>query len=156
MSSLNKYELAICDFHIDYLYGKDETSSKNIEQFHRVIYTIDKNEFYNNNYVNQIYLLNNIYCHLLENGRIIPQNNNSTIRNISKILSQPNRIKVDIIEYHELEELESVAVLKTFWLRILQRKWKKYYKTLQSKINMAKKFHNIQYRTIHGRFPAIC
>jgi hypothetical protein len=43
-------------------------------------------------------------------------------------VSKKNYISLEIVQHIELEGGgEHVAIYKTFWLRILQRKWKKYY-----------------------------
>lgn len=47
------------------------------------------------------------------------------IRNYRNIIAQPNYIKPEIGEYIILPSLEAIAILKTVWLRIIQRKWKK-------------------------------
>lgn len=56
-----------------------------------------------------------------------------TIRNYKKIVNSPKYISLQIGEYITLPTLETVAILKTFWLRILQRKWKKYYNLSKNK-----------------------
>lgn len=47
------------------------------------------------------------------------------IRNYKFIISRPNYIKPEIAQCYELPTLERVAILKTIWIRIIQRKWKK-------------------------------
>jgi hypothetical protein len=46
------------------------------------------------------------------------------IRNYKSIISRPNYIKPEIAQCYELPTLERVAILKTIWIRIIQRKWK--------------------------------
>ena len=59
MSNNNKFKLAICKRFNAELYGKDENSSPDIENHYLIIYTIELDEFYNNEYIN-----------LLQNGQL--------------------------------------------------------------------------------------
>ena len=70
------------------------------------------------------------------------------------------------IPYLEIAEIYNVidsagdrivlAVLKTFWLRIFQRKWRKYMMHKQLKIKMRKMFASILEREYRGKFPRGC
>ncbi len=80
------------------------------------------------------------------------------IRNYKKIVSKLNFINLEIIEtksviypQDETNEIIHVSILKTFWIRILQRKWKKYYK---NKIKFMRNIKNLYYREIHGKYPS--
>jgi len=46
------------------------------------------------------------------------------IRNYSNIIRQNNYVKPEIVDIVVLESGETTAILKTFWIRIFQRKWK--------------------------------
>jgi hypothetical protein len=85
-----------------------------------IIKTIEKmfktSRFITNNYSNLI--------HYHPSG----QRNHPTIRNFHSIISKPNYIKPEIGVYITLPTKEMIAILKTFWLRIIQRTWKKIYK----------------------------
>ena len=45
------------------------------------------------------------------------------------------------------------VVIKTHWLRLIQRKWKNIYSTRQSIINSRKKPSSLRYRNINGKWP---
>jgi len=57
--------------------------------------------------------------------RIAPH---SDIRNYAKIVTKKNYVRPEIAMCLTLPTGESVCVLKTFWLRIVQRTWKRIYK----------------------------
>lgn len=59
-----------------------------------------------------------------------------TIRNYHNIISRPNYIKPEIGQYIILPTQEAVAVLKTFWIRIIQRKWKKVFKERKEQLRL--------------------
>ena len=47
------------------------------------------------------------------------------VRNYLKIATHPYLNRLQIVEVHRLETGEDIAILKTFWIRIFQRKWKR-------------------------------
>ena len=78
------------------------------------------------------------------------------IRNYRSIISRKNYIKPEIGEYIILPTQEAVAILKTFWLRIVQRKWKKVFKQQQHIIKERCKIHSLQFRQTTGHWPTHC
>jgi hypothetical protein len=54
-----------------------------------------------------------------------------TIRNYHNIISKKDYIRKEIGQCIVLPTQETIAILKTFWLRIIQKKWKKIYKERQ-------------------------
>jgi hypothetical protein len=79
-----------------------------------------------------------------------------TIRNYYNIVSNTNYIKPEIGEYIILPTLEAVAVLKTFWIRIIQRKWKKVFEQQQQIIIERCKLQCLQFRQTTGHWPTHC
>lgn len=57
--------------------------------------------------------------------------------------------KLEIIDHYEIDNY-SLGIPKTFYLRVLQRKWKKYYK---QKMLFYKNIKNIRIRETTGSFP---
>jgi hypothetical protein len=95
--------------------------------------------------------LRNYYYELLHN------NNSCTIhpiiRNYKNIISKIDYIKPEIGEYIILPTQEAVAILKTFWLRIIQKKWKSIFKERQ-KIIKYRITHNFLFiKEITGKWP---
>jgi hypothetical protein len=65
---------------------------------------------------------------------------------------QNNHASLDIIKRVNNDEY-TFAIVKTFWLKIFQRRWKKVY---QNKQHITKKMRNPQnlfHRQIHGKWP---
>ena len=77
-----------------------------------------------------------------------------SIRNYKNIVSKLNYVNLEIIDtkiIYDGEDYINVSIKKTFWLKILQRKWKNY---LRKKLLFIKNLHNLRYREIHGKYPA--
>jgi hypothetical protein len=77
-------------------------------------------------------------------------------RNYENIVTCENYIKPEIAECIYLPCGGCVSIIKTFWIKIIQRKWKKIFREQQ---NLHKKMSNIQallFREIHGKWPDSC
>ena len=123
----SKYSLAYCEIFNSKIHGKDYSSSKNIDSHYLIFKTLHNDEFHNDADFMEI---SNDICIIRDNlkNRYSNYSNYShpVIRNYSEILIKKEYISLEIIECVELEGGEHVAIYKTFWLRIIQRKWKRY------------------------------
>ena len=63
--------------------------------------------------------------------------------------------KIDIIQLKILEHEDGTysAIPKTFWLRIVQRRWKQIYKERMNILEKRKSITSIRYREIRGKYP---
>jgi len=125
-----KYEMAFCVFFNAYIHGKDENSSPNIDSHYLILHSIDTNTFYNSQefttFMNMMNISRSYYSRYFELNRHSIEH--PVIRNYKVAVFKKNYISLEIIQHVELEGGgEHVAIYKTFWLRIIQRKWKKYY-----------------------------
>jgi hypothetical protein len=145
----SRYQLGICEIYNSRIHGYTNRSCKNIDDGTYIVYwTIDLYSLYSNEYKDVITLLVDGYYIYVNNTRDTTKHN--TIRNYSNIIKDKNYIKLDIIEVIMNDTGETTAILKTFWLRIFQKKWKKYYCELIKKINLHKKIKNRVLFEING------
>jgi hypothetical protein len=66
------------------------------------------------------------------------------------------RSKIEIAECIYLPSQYCISILKTFWIKLIQRKWKN---ILKQRENIIKKRYNINsiiYRELHGKWPIDC
>jgi len=145
-----KWFLMLCELHCPGIHGKTDDSDANIET-HYLIYDrfdgktgisfqdLDQYEEYDtdteddeDNQYNGPIKINDSIDHLRTFYNNVYDINNAGIhpyiRNYRNIVSRPDYIKPEIGQYIMLPTLETVAILKTFWLRIIQRAWKKVFK----------------------------
>ena len=153
--SEKKYYLLLCELHCPERHGKTDDSDPNIETHYLVYDRYDPNtgeslhnfdEYQDDDADNEydsdedmdedmdevglcklnddIIFLKEIYT---SQSVFVPNyfGNHPTIRNYHNIISKPNYIKQEIGEYIILPTQEAIAILKTFWIRIIQKKWKK-------------------------------
>jgi hypothetical protein len=146
----SKYKFAICEIFHPKIHGIDINSSLNIDKHFIVNEIIDITEFYNDKYKEYIndlrYYYRNLICHYEWLGEPITH---PSIRNYEEIIKQREKyIKLEIIKVDILNDgHEMVGYFKTFWIKIIQRRWKKIYKQRQEiikKRKMPKSLREIQ------------
>ena len=126
----SKYELAFCVFFNAYIHGKDENSSEDIDSHYLILHSVNMDIFYHSEefstFMHMINASRRHYYRYIQLNQLWTEH--PIIRNYKSAVSKKNYISLEIIQHIELEGGgEHVAIYKTFWLRILQRKWKKYY-----------------------------
>ena len=74
-------------------------------------------------------------------------------------MKNPKQYELHIIEPIDVStgdrdvDVYSAAIIKTHWLRVIQRRWREIYKKrIEGKMNVK----NLKYREIHGKWPSEC
>jgi hypothetical protein len=177
----NKWHLMLCELHFPTIHGKTDDSYSNIET-HYLVYDIydpftklslhqsqsddeydsdDSEDTYDSvlsGMNNDIIELKQKYFNLSICFTRYPNYNyaHPAIRNYQNIISNPNYIRAEIGEYIILPTQEAITILKTFWIRIIQKKWKKVFKQQQQIIQERCKLQNLNIRRITGYWPEYC
>jgi hypothetical protein len=73
-----------------------------------------------------------------------------------KDMSYLNETKIEISQCIYLDTQECVAIIKTIWLKLIQRTWKKIYKIKKNIITLRKMPLSIRCREITGKWPSNC
>ena len=76
------------------------------------------------------------------------QTRHTFIRNYNKIINSLNYIKPEIMKVIRLSTGETVAILKTCWIRIFQRTWRRKF---AKRVAFFKSIHTIHLRRLNGR-----
>ena len=174
----NKNYLMLCELHFPAIHGKTSNSDPQIET-HYLVYDrfdpitgisysclddeeYDTDEEYDSedeSNENRICTINDSIS-FLKNHYSNPSSfnqgllgNHPTIRNYHNIISRQNYIKPEIGKYIMLPTQEAVAILKTFWLRIIQRKWKKVFQERKIMIRNRVSLFSLHMRQITGKWP---
>ena len=131
-------QLAICEIWNPTIHGQDTTSSPNIAGQFLVHSIIDLEEFEELGFDDIIQMLTegyHAYLSVWDDGRI--EMAHPFIRNYQTIVRGDDYIKLDIVAVDELQGLEHVAYIKTHWIRLVQRCWKRIFK--ERKLMLAKR-----------------
>ena len=125
----SKYKLAFCEFFNSDIHGKNETSSRNIDSHFLILKMLNINTFYDlDHYIpitRFVGIVRRQYVRYITTF-CREHREHPFIRNYKNAIIKKNYVSLEIIEHVELEGGEHVAIYKTFWLRIIQRIWKKH------------------------------
>jgi len=123
-----QYQIAICELYNPYFHGSYEMEHDLMPGFKNYLYgsflctySISSDSIYDDMY---------------------PSYNSGTRRN--------GRTRLEIVQLVHLNTGHQLCILKTFWLKIIQRKYKNYYKNLQKRIALAKHPKALLRRQITG------
>jgi hypothetical protein len=161
--SPTKYNIVLCEIYNDLIYNSININSINNN-------SINNNSINNNNllHLNTNYivmyrfkkyndfLIDDLICDYLFDlnrwpiGRPI---NHPIICNYTNICL---KIKPEIAECIYLDTGECICILKTFWLRLIQRTWRKIFKKRCNMFQIRHTLKSIRYREIHGKWPIEC
>ncbi len=143
-----KYELAICEIYHPVLHGAidNNDNSDNTITNHFLIYiTVELPEFYDNSYKDEERRFQR--NRNIEYQQLQLNNSHPTLRNYNH-----NYNRLEIIELKEFD-LYQVALLKTFWLRIVQRCWKRVFKARKELIKKRSSIKALREREQTGLWP---
>jgi len=143
----SKYKLAICVLFHPKIHGITPSSDKNICEHFLIHYSIDPYEFIES--YKQIVEEALIDTYHYYNDIVIAPH--PIIRNYKNIVYKKEYFKIDIIQEDILDSQEYVGYLKTFWLKILQRKWKRIFKERQEKLRIMSNLKRLMKREITGK-----
>lgn len=146
----SKYKLATCHLFHPQFDGFTSDSSEYIYNHFLVDDIITIQDFYNLEYLLDIINFQLFYYTIQESNNVHVEDH-PTIRNYNKFLNKYKTSTLDIVLYDELEGGEAVCYIKTFWLKIFQRKWKQYYGKLKMKIQKMKQPQSLLRREIKGK-----
>ncbi len=142
------YKLAISELYHPYFHGgindDDELFKNYLYNSYLCAYTIEGSELYDPD----LYPSDNAGPWGLSRERMWPEVAHPSIRNYRNII---RKYKLDIVQIIYLNTGHEICIPKTFWLKIFQRKYKKYYKNLQELIKRAKNPKALRLRELMGK-----
>ena len=146
--------LGICEIYTPEFHGYVENkTSTNIKGNYIVSYLLKNVEFFDKSYLDTLYCIKMSWRHAMLNGMFKHNYKHNIIANFTEWLKKDNIVKVEIIQYKTLEGGEIIGIIKTFWLRIFQKIFKKYYYNKKKRIMLAKTPNAQHYRSLSGKYP---
>jgi hypothetical protein len=117
--SRTRFNIVLCEIYNNALYGVPE--SPTVDASYLALYRFKRMNYYVCDMANDF---QERYADLFrENSPVI--NNHPIIRNYKNIVTRMGYIKPEIAECIYMDSGHCVCILKTFWLRIIQRTWKR-------------------------------
>ena len=173
MTESNKFKLMLCELHYTPIHGKTKQSFATIETHYLVIECFDgltgeaeDSDLEDDESDSDLDSVNSLtefesdlqisleqtneFYQTITNTRYVPH---TCIRNYFNIISRPDYIKPEIGLQIKLDTGETVAIIKTFWLKLIQRAWKRAYKKRQFVINGRKQIASLNCVRLTGLWP---
>ena len=146
-NSPTKYNIVLCE-----LYNNTHgTPNAELQHLYYNYLTIYRFKTLNINEINEIVFVYNDCYEFIEN-----RNRLSPIRNFENISTRENYVKPEIAECVVLESGHNVSILKTFWLRLVQRRWKNIFRNRKNILRLRCQPAALKFREVNGQWPANC
>ena len=180
----NKLNLVVCEIYNKFIHGYEENSYDAVKGHYLCMYVSRKANIFdnpnmhenedneyddydeydeyddendnNNNYENHMNDMVELYSAYYLNYVRNPDRRHDFIRNYRQIISNTNYIQPHLAKVINLPSGECVAIIKTMWLKIIQRAWKRLLKKRKDIISKRKTPQAICFREIHGKWPQNC
>ena len=146
--SSSKFDLAISEIFSPVIHGFNINSDQEMASRFLVFTTMTNEEFYNNEHEELIEIVLQQYNTMFNNA--INELLHPFIRNYRNIAK--NFIRLDIVNLEVLETEETICTIHTFWLKIIQRKWKKIFNERKKILTYRKSMRHIMERELMGRY----
>lgn len=179
---MNKsFNLILCEIHNEYIHGFIPGSSTPSIKGHWICHYVLKDEYLQEHYdegdyededeelitinasnqgilsifnhytkYSQREYINRIYLHQINHLK------HEFIKNYKNIVLRPYYLSPQIAKIVRLSGDEDVAILKTFWIRCIQRCWKNLYRRRKEIISKRKAITSLIYKELHGIWPGNC
>lgn len=144
---MKEMNLVLCELYNPKLhhYSDLEEDWKDVATHWLNIYTIPIN--YNKSKINK-------YIKQLKNN--LKLYSHPYIRNYENIIIHKKYFQIHLVKNIELPTGETICIIKTYWLRIIQRTWKRIYKERKEMIEKRKNINSIIYSQVYGKWPENC
>lgn len=154
---IKKNILLIPEIYNKYFHGKTMDSDPNIDGQFLVLQTFNIQpensifEFFK--YTND---LCNFYKKYYKKNYYNSHVSHNLLRNYNNIIKSPSYLNVQLGQIYYLRGDECVCIIKTIWLKLIQRAWKKIFK-IRTEIKLLRcRPDSIMYRQICGKWPQNC
>jgi hypothetical protein len=137
----------------------DELTSQEMTDYYVDNIIFDEYEFQDYEKVHREYCIG--ICQIAKDGEFLlefsisaPSLLNYDIKYVHEYLGDGKKpVHIDIMQLHIAEDFTYNVVLKTFWLRIVQKTWKKIFKQRQKIIQIRKSVSAQLYFSMNGKYP---
>lgn len=149
--SSTRFNIILCELHNEMLHGLENNSQV---QYHYLVNTRFKN--LNTDCINDYAALGRDQYRQLASSQIEQGRVHRIYRNYACIISKTDYIKPELAECVYLESQECVAVLKTIWIKLIQRKWKNIVEARHNVRRERSRPSTLHFKEINGRWPDDC
>jgi len=158
------YNLVVCEIFNKHIHGYDDRSYRVVKGHYLCMHICRNRTLFESRDYNEDDTATDYECHILD---VVDMHSayylsyagadpHPFIRNYKYIISRNEYIQPHIAEVIYLPSGECVAIIKTFWLRIIQRAWKRVFKERRRICRIRQRSSSIRHREIHGQWSSDC
>lgn len=127
----HKYQIAYCELYNPFLCGFTADSSRDIHYHYMVIHSISSRKL--THMLNKPYSVLDKYANMRYSylSPVVSAYANVNIKNYISIATNLSQYYPQIVQKVRLPGKEDVAIIKTMWLRLVQRTWKRVFRERQ-------------------------
>jgi hypothetical protein len=147
IQNFGKNDIVVCELFNPWIHGFTRDSDRNVLGHYLVIekcFALDTTD---------INAINNQFQNNM-NMKRIPKH--PWIRNYKNIVAKADYIRHEIAECIYLSGNENVAILKTFWVRIVQRAWKRLFRERSDIRRKRGTIYALLWNQMYGTWPEDC
>jgi len=149
--SATRFNIVLCELHNEMLHGLENNSAI---QYHYLVSARFKN--LNTECINDCAELWKDQYRRLATSQIEQRKTHRIYKNYASIISKTNYIKPELAECVYLETHECVAVLKTVWIKLIQRKWRNIVHARREVMRKRSRPDAQHFKEINGCWPNNC
>lgn len=160
-NTTTKFHLLIPELYNKYIHGKTTDSDPNIDSHFIVLQRFNFNS--NNDNRNNITKLFKYIKEMCKFYKVYYKRNfynlscgHKLIRNYNNIIKNSSYLDIEIGQIYYLKGGECVCVIKTFWIKIIQRAWKKIYQMRKRIYQLRVRPDSIIYKQLTGKWKEDC
>ena len=168
----NKFNLVVCELFNRYIHGYYEDSDKSVEGHYLCVHvsrnrSIFDSRDYDSESDDELFAhLNSEEPHIcdivdLHSAYYVSHSRKKRkphkfIRNYDSIIAKSDYIQPHVGHVIYLQSGECVAIIKTIWIRLIQRCWRRVYNEKMRVINRRKQIESLKFREVNGKWPNDC
>jgi len=147
-ANTTKYDIVICEIYNTKKYGELELNNDLINHF----ITINRYKYFDFQIIYEDIL------HIQSSNILMRyySHEHPTIRNYRRIAYRLKYLKPEIAECIYLSDGSCVSIIKTLWIKIIQRTWKKIFSKRKEVIKERSTHKSLRYFEYNGRWPDGC
>lgn len=142
--SLTRYNISLCELYNSRIHGNDESNVL----YHYLVHSRYKKL--------NMQIINDICNNINLEYQYLGNQSHNIFRNYREIITNENYVKPEIIECIYLETGHCVGIIKTFWIKLIQRKWKNILKKREAVIKKRCHPNSLRHRELTGKWPKEC
>jgi hypothetical protein len=160
---MTNFKLALVEPYLPLKHGVLDEKYDSMYGQYLIVDQIDTNEFYKTmpDVLTEIEMIRKMYKKNLQNlkNELHTTKLHPFIKNYEQMVVSPNHFQVQLIQPVTIStgpnewDNYSTAVIKTHWIRLIQRRWRE---TLRRRVQAKKNMKNLQIRETTGSWPDEC